>query len=587
MLTTDDVMAGKLVVQLGWASADEVRAELREVDRDPGAARDLINRLTDMGRLDEGQIQLLRHRTGLYEHVRAEAIYLRLLERHASISRDVVAQLIARLEQDAYRRRLGDVLVRKGKLTLEQDEALVRKQREFMRGEDDRILSRYRERDFEGVKRPLVPGAPDADPKAFSISNLFRSRETRALVDELSVQALRAEGLKARKTETAQQAQAVAKGQAAAASAPESGDLAAATPAVPVEDGEAQGTFARAPEDSGPPPPGSLSIGDVAAMKRIADYDVVEVLGTGGMGAVFLGQKEGAGEFCAIKVVLDRAANPLELGRFQREIELTRRLDHPNLIRVIDAGKTPEGLTYLVVPALAGRELRDLLEAAEGTGLEPQVVFRVFEQLLLGMQHCHERHIVHRDLKPENVFVLAGGQHEVKIMDFGLAKLGDTAIDEVNTFRTTVDDVCGSPAYISPEAVTNDPIDGRTDIYSLGIMLFEMLTGKLPLESETAQGFLGQHLICPPLTLTEARPDRTWSPDLEALLERMLAKTRDERPASCADVLTDLRGLEDALSASTLPPPGAAQPQPPSDPDIGEEWGFKGLLGRLWARGRE
>jgi len=180
MLTTDDVMAGKLVVQLGWASADEVRAELREVDRDPGAARDLINRLTDMGRLDEGQIQLLRHRTGLYEHGRAEAMYLRLLGRHASISRDVVAQLIARLEQDAYRRRLGDVLVRKGKLTLEQDEALVRKHRlwEHYLVEEAGIAQDHVHTTAEQLEHveTAPPHGPEMDPRGRSIPDRDRDR---------------------------------------------------------------------------------------------------------------------------------------------------------------------------------------------------------------------------------------------------------------------------------------------------------------------------------------------------------------------------------------------------------------------------
>lgn len=563
MLTTSDIMAGKVVCQLGLADPDHVRAVLRKVDWDASSALDLLNRLGSDGTLNPSQVAKVRHRVGLYEHVRREALYLRMLERKSGIPKQVVAKLISELERTAYRRRLGDVLTRQGKVSHEQDALLQQRVQEWVGPDDARILERYRSSDFEGVGRPLIPHS-QLEPEDFKISTLFRGRETRVLVEKVELARLRAEAV---------------------------GDLLeGATPVPPAapppddasDEDETQRTFQHQPAQA---TSAGFGMQQVLALQRIADYSIVETLGTGGMGAVFLGQKDGAGELVAIKVLLTAAASELERGRFRREVDLNRRIDHPAVIHIIDSGTTEQGLDYLIVPALAGKELRDHLDKAGGQGLPPARVLRIMEQLLAGMQAVHDQAIVHRDLKPENVFVLSGGEDLIKVMDFGLAKLGDAAITDVNSFRSNTTEACGSPAYIAPESVTNDAIDARTDIYSLGIMLFELLTGQLPLESETAQGYLTQHMICPPLTLKEARPERSWPQGLEDLLERMLGKSADERPASCQAVWTELDGLRAELLASAE----AAPPEPEAHevPADGEQtgYGFKGLLGRLWSKG--
>lgn len=561
MLTAADFIVGKIVVQLGMADADEVRTELHRLDAGEFPSHDLLNRLHALGRVEPRQIELVRHRAALYEHVRREATYLRHLEKQVHVDKQLVAYLIMGLERHAFRRRLGEVLVQQGKLTRDLDRALARKTDDFIVRDNRRILDRYRAEEFRGVGKPLIPGSELA-PEDFKISTLFRSRETRALVDEMELRALRAEAARgggapdgAAEPEEHEDEQVSDERPAIAASQPEAA----------VEPGE-----------------GPAGMEQVKALKRIADYTIVEVLGAGGMGAVFLGQKDGRGEYSAIKVLLNQAAGPAERGRFLREIELSQRVQHRNTIGVIDHGETAQGLSYLVVPALAGKELRDYLENCHGNGLAPQLVCHIFAQVLEGMQAIHEAGIVHRDMKPENVFVLAGGQHEIKIMDFGLAKLMNEDEMEAGAFRTVAGEVLGSPAYISPEAISCDPMDGRTDIYSLGIMLFEMLTGRLPLESESAQGFLGQHLISPPLTLAEARPEFAWPPEAEDLLARMMAKTRDERPASCNDILATFRcGLREKLChMKEAPRPEEAAPAAPET----KPWGFKGLLGRLWGK---
>lgn len=632
---------------MGYATADLVRQELRGMVATPADPRDLIHRLP----LPDTAIQFLRHRVALYEHVRREAVYVRLLEKGTTIKRPKLARILAELEHSEFRQRLGDVLVERGNLKPAYDASMVKKQETMLARDEKRILERYRQRDFEGVAKPLIPNS-SLNPNDFKISALFRSKETRALVDKAELALLRAEALAAEEvsppvddseevdedatgtmimdgpvpastplpfnstplpegdlTETAKlpvgsvaqtKAMMVALGMLDSAELP---DPIMDAPTIPPPPGAAP---ASRPPSSPPKEPGrrpaglrsaaiksaakatakTLSIEDVANLKRIGDYAIVEVLGVGGMGAVFLAQRDGTGVYVALKVLLSGAASPEERGRFAREIQLAQRIEHPNVLAVIEPGETPEGLAYVAVPALAGKELRDLLKQGSGKGLAPALVVRILRQLLGGLGAVHEAKVVHRDLKPENVFVLAGGDHEVRLMDFGVAKPSDDGGQDIDVFRTQMSEVTGSPAYIAPESISGDPIDARTDIYSLGVMLFEMLTGKLPLESETTQGFLTQHLISPPSTLEEVSPDLAWPEGLEDLMDRMLAKGKTERPASCAEILAVLdAGLADEILA-LAPVPGEVPVERPEGVEVGPDgkaaWGFKGLLGRLW-----
>jgi hypothetical protein len=549
MLTARDIMAAKIAVQLGFVTAPDARAELKAVDSDPTSSKDVVNRLTDAGRLDPKQIELVRHRAALYEHVRSEASYVRSLERLGNVRKEVVAEIIAGLEKTAFRKRLGPLLVAQGKITRAQDELLVAAEVDAMQKDDARVIERYRKEDFAGVARGLIPGSKLA-PEDFKISTLFRGKETRALVDKAELKSY----LERVSSESAERA---------------------ALPATP----------APAPPPPPPPPPPVPVVRDtrsaeerVRSTTRVGDYAVVEVLGIGGMGAVYLGQRDGTGEFCAIKVMLNERATVAEKGRFLREIELTPTVKHVNVISMLGSGTTLEGMTYFVVPALAGKDLRALIEESP-SGLSPEVATKVFAQVFAGLDAMHRAGILHRDLKPENIFILAGGDHEVRIMDLGLAKRIQEREDS-NAFRTIAGEIVGSPAYIAPETVQSDPIDGRTDLYSVGVMLFEALTGKRPIDSTTMGGFLTAHMICPPLTLGEARPERKWPPEVESFLARLLGKTRDERPASAAQAREELLALWAKLppvadSASAAPPVAETTSQVVS----------RNLLGRLEGQG--
>ena len=658
---------------------------------------DLIVRLREAGHLAPEAVETLRHRVALYEHVRSEAVYLRFLERATSLPKPEVAKLIAELEGHTYRRRLGDVLVRRGKLTREQDQALIKRSQAWIGREDEKILRRYRQDKFAGVGRPLIPRSK-LEPSDFKISTLFRSRETRALMKAVEIEAA-SDRFPAMQPvpdpeETAAPPNPTPEAQppiptptgtvvleprtppplqspeikrtkqlsvpippidrtialdplAHAANEPAPpppeidrtiafdgpGPGAPAQPQIDVTiafdgpgpvpsapppgirggaselasehgSGKLDRTIAFDGPGPGPPPaapppqidltiavdgpqapvpaqatgeatlaggalgPSALTdVSQLDSVQWIGRFKVVELLGRGGMGAVFLAQPEGAGELLAIKVLLGRAANPLERARFQREIDLSKSIRHPRIVDVIESGETPEGLSYLVVPALAGQEVRALLDEKK-QGISQRRALTIVRQVLEGLTEIHKHDVVHRDIKPENVFVLAGRELAIKIMDFGLAKRGDDAIGEDNCALTAAGEVVGSPAYMAPESITSDEIDDRTDLYSLGVLLFEMLTGQLPIEAETPRGFLTAHLVAPPLTLAEARPEVEWSPDLEELIAELLAKKREGRPASAKAVLERL----DALDGKEVEAAGET---------TRSGWGFRGLLGRL------
>ncbi len=539
MLGSADIIAGKIVVQLRHASAASARAALRAMAAAPEAPGDLADRLEAEGRLSAEQAARVRALVVAFERARADAGFLRLVEREAGrIRLEDLGAVLADLHERGWSARLDEALVTAGLLTTERRDDLVAQQRRAMAQDDRKVLERYVAEDFAGVARPLTSGGLEAED--VSLFKLFG----KGLLAVAHAQTL----LSTRRRP-----------------APPPG-LAPPRPAAP-----------------GP----SLTMDDVKGLRRIADYDVVQLLGAGGMGAVFLGQKEGMGLFCAVKVMLDAAATEVERRRFQREIALGRRVKHDLVMGILDSGETSEGLSYLVVPALVGKELRVLLDRAGDVGLPLATARRCFERVLEGMQAIHDEGIIHRDVKPENIMVLAGDRGDVKIMDFGLARLEGEADpdDEVASFKTVGDEVSGSPPYLAPEAIRRRPIDRRTDIYSLGVLLFQMLTGKLPFESDSPTGYLTQHVAMPPPTLAEVRPDVRWTPAAERLVERMLAKTPDERPSSCREVLAELRSL--AL-VEEAPEPGSdpvAAPTPtPQDPPT-RGWASQGLLGRLIGRG--
>jgi len=263
---------------------------------------------------------------------------------------------------------------------------------------------------------------------------------------------------------------------------------------------------------------------------------IKERLGTGGMGAVYRAWQGSVGREVAVKVIESRLkGGRLAAKRFLREAKLASRLSHPNTVAVIDFGQTEDGLLYLVMELVKGRTMGDVL--LEDGPFPVDRMVRIGLQLCDALQAAHKLSIIHRDLKPSNVIVLEDppGRDHVKVLDFGLAK---SLVDEGMTTVTQSDAIMGTPSYIPPEAVTRMHFDERSDLYSLGVILYETVAGRLPFEATTVQAMLRQHAYDTPKPLPEHLP-----PQVTEVLFRLLEKEPERRQQTAVEVHEALSSL--------------------------------------------
>jgi serine/threonine-protein kinase len=291
-------------------------------------------------------------------------------------------------------------------------------------------------------------------------------------------------------------------------------------------------------------------------METLGEYRVVRLLGEGGMGKVFEAEERLSGRRVALKVLRPELSRS-EPGRrlFENEMTILSKLDHPNVVRCLSCSEV-EGELMMALELLPGRTLREVLEN-EGAVEWPRAVAMV-QQIAraLGAAHEHEPPIVHRDLKPENVMLLEDGT--VKVTDFGIAKV-------LAALGTVTSHSVGTLAYMSPEQIDAGPIDARSDLYALGLVLYELLAGRPPFESGSPRELLNLQCTAAPPPLPEAI--RAGLPrGVERLMLELLEKSPDKRPGSAADVLAELEPF--APSAGTRP---VASSRPRSSRRQGEQ----------------
>jgi tetratricopeptide (TPR) repeat protein len=260
---------------------------------------------------------------------------------------------------------------------------------------------------------------------------------------------------------------------------------------------------------------------------RIGAYDIVDTIGRGGMGTVFRGKDPRIGRQVAIKVLTAAADDPDLLIRFYREAKYTGSLHHQNIVTVYELGHQ-DGVPYLVMEYLEGVSLDAMI--ASGRAIPLVEKLGIILQVCSGLTYAHKQGLVHRDIKPANIVILGDGT--AKIVDFGIALLGGSRL-------TRTGHVVGSLNYMSPEQLSgNVEVDARTDVYSTGVVLFQLLTGVLPFDGGTTAATLKKILQDPPPPLTNYMPDRPE--ELEGILGKALAKNRDERYPSPEDFAFDL-----------------------------------------------
>ncbi|MBI5497896.1 MAG: serine/threonine protein kinase [Deltaproteobacteria bacterium] len=268
-------------------------------------------------------------------------------------------------------------------------------------------------------------------------------------------------------------------------------------------------------------------------------YALEGVLGRGGMGVVYRARQLAADRGVAVKIINTRDDGVVQ--RFMREARVTARLEHPNIIRVYDSGVSSDGMPFLVMEMLRGHDLRQELRRGKPLAL-PRAV-GIATQALKALHVAHQQGMIHRDIKPANIFLhQAPDEPETaKVMDFGIAHV--TQLDGESMKLTQTGVVLGTPAYMSPEQLQEIPLDGRTDIYSLGIVFYEMLTARAAFRADTPMGLAMKQMQAMPTPVAQLRPDLAGMPDVQKALDRLLAKNRDDRPVNALHAISVIQQL--------------------------------------------
>ncbi len=277
----------------------------------------------------------------------------------------------------------------------------------------------------------------------------------------------------------------------------------------------------------------------LVGMRLGGKYELTQFLGEGAMGWVYRGRHLSLESSVAVKILKPQLRpDEQRAERFKREARAASRLNHPHIISVIDFGETGTGLLYLVTEYLRGSPLSALI--TESGPMPVRRAFRLMTQILSALEESHNHGVVHRDLKPDNVMVssLRSGEDFAKVLDFGIAKLRDS---DSAAKLTQAGQLFGTPDYMAPEQIRSQNVDGRADLYSAGVILFELLTGRLPFQADNLFDVLKDHLYTEPPTLSETTGGKAFSNDMESVVRKALAKDPDERFATARDFQRALR----------------------------------------------
>ncbi len=271
------------------------------------------------------------------------------------------------------------------------------------------------------------------------------------------------------------------------------------------------------------------------------NYEILEVLGQGGMGVVYRGKHSLMERIVAIKMLLSQLISDTNsVKRFQQESKAAARLKHPHIIDVYDFGISPAGQPYIVMEFLEGTPLADLIKKEGQIGVERSI--KLIAQACDALDHAHKQGVVHRDLKPSNIVLTQYDEEKdyVKVVDFGVAKLIEVGNNNEGQRLTQAGEVCGSPVYMSPEQCMGQDLDARSDIYSMGIVLYETLTGKLPILGKTMVDTMSKHISEAPVPFNEARPDLYIPERLEWVVLKAMAKDPAQRHQTMEEFKLDL-----------------------------------------------
>jgi serine/threonine-protein kinase len=286
-------------------------------------------------------------------------------------------------------------------------------------------------------------------------------------------------------------------------------------------------------------------------------FQILQKIGSGGMGAVYKALQPAMNRMVAVKILHPKLANRKDLvSRFRREARAMSHLTHPNTVKVFLYGELEDGSLYIVMEFLEGKNLNQTVRS-EGP-MKVERALPILIQASNALEEAHRAGIIHRDLKPENIFLCQqGGMKDyAKVLDFGLAKVTEREMRPGSLILTQEGMVFGTPEFMSPEQAQGKPLTPASDIYSLAVILYEALTGKLPFEAKNAMEYIQLHVTAPPVAIDDRVPGKKFPPLLWKVLSKAMAKKAEDRFASASDFAAALQAVLNG--ASEIPGPGEA-----------------------------
>ncbi len=297
---------------------------------------------------------------------------------------------------------------------------------------------------------------------------------------------------------------------------------------------------------------------------EIADgYRIIQKLGEGGMGAVYRGEQIALKRAVAIKLLRpELSANEQLLHRFRSEATAVAKLSHPNTVNIYDFGQGKDGSLFIAMEFIEGKSLRSVVHAE--APLPPARALHIAAQVAASLADAHAHQIVHRDLKPDNVMLQDRGKQRdiARVLDFGIAKLRDDSRSTQVAALTQAGDLLGTPQYMAPEQVRGENIDGRTDVYALGCLLYEMTTGRMPFEAPTIMAMLSKHLTDQVIPPSQRRPDLGLPRVIDELVITAMTKSIAMRPSMESYAEQINRALATMPPSGSTAMPIAAAPTP-------------------------
>jgi len=290
----------------------------------------------------------------------------------------------------------------------------------------------------------------------------------------------------------------------------------------------------------------SLDEGLLATGTKVGEYEIERLLGVGGMGEVYGARQPVIGKQVAIKVMSrDCSASPSNVERFVQEAKAVNAIGHPNIVDIFSFGRTEDGRCYFVMEWLPGQSLRHKIKQAR---LKPLEACEVLDGVLQALEAAHDHAIVHRDLKPDNIFCVSGRRAGVKLLDFGVAKLSGESFASKRASKTQTGTVVGTPSYMAPEQAAGAQVEAPADVYALGVVAFELATGRLPFEAESTVQIMAMHVCEPPPRPRDLAP---MTREMDQLILDMLEKKPGDRPTA-AQVRARLVDVRAAITSGVV-----------------------------------